>query len=67
MEGAPGEEGAKVAAGTAMMGVWKACEEELLQNTERFGRLLNQCYSESGVSLEYTTGDIEGGFRRHRV
>lgn len=62
-----GEEGGTVAAGTVMVGVWKACEEELLRYTVKMSRLIGQCYGDSGQALEYTTGDIEVGFRRHRL
>ncbi|KAL1748585.1 exocyst complex component Sec3-domain-containing protein [Schizophyllum fasciatum] len=53
--------------GTVMVGVWKACEEELLRITELFNKRIAQCYAESGVSLEYTTADVEAAFRRHRL
>ena len=53
--------------GTVMVGVWKACEEELLRITELFNKRLAQCYAESGVSLEYTPADVEAAFRRHRL
>ena len=60
------EENGTVAAGTVMVGVWKACEEEVLRITELFSKRISQCYSETGVSLEYTLADVEGAFRRHR-
>lgn len=53
--------------GTVMVGVWKACEEELLRITELFNKRITQCYADSGVSLEYTPQDVEGAFRRHRL
>lgn len=56
-----------IAPGTVMVGVWKACEEELLRITELFNKRISQCYKESNVSLEYTAADVEAAFRRHRV
>lgn len=54
------------AAGPVLLGVWKACEEELVRLTEKWVQLISQCYSDSGVSLEYTSGDVRAAFRRHR-
>ncbi len=50
-----------------MVGVWKACEEELLRITDLFNKRIAQCYRDTGVSLEYTAGDVEAAFKRHRV
>lgn len=61
------EEAGGIAAGTVMVGVWKACEEELLRITELFTKRISQCYGDSGISLEYTAADVETAFRRHRV
>jgi exocyst complex component 1 len=60
------EESGGIAPGTVMVGVWKACEEELLRITELFSKRISQCYSDSGVTLEYSAGDIAAAFRRHR-
>jgi len=57
----------KIVAGTVMVDVWKACEEEVVRDTNRFTRLLTQCYAETGINLEYTVGDVEAAFKRHRV
>ncbi|KAI0068299.1 exocyst complex component sec3 subunit [Artomyces pyxidatus] len=56
-----------IAPGTVMVGVWRACEEELLRITELFNKRISQCYAKSGVSLEYTAADVEAGFKRHRI
>ncbi|KAJ2986857.1 hypothetical protein NUW54_g9599 [Trametes sanguinea] len=56
-----------IAPGTVMVGVWKACEEELLRITELFNKRLSQCYKDTGVTLEYSAADVEAAFRRHRV
>ncbi|KAK0208183.1 exocyst complex component Sec3-domain-containing protein [Desarmillaria ectypa] len=61
------EESGGIAPGTVMVGVWKACEEELLRITELFYKRILQCYPDSGVSLDYTSVDVEAAFRRHRV
>ncbi|KAG7450696.1 uncharacterized protein BT62DRAFT_927969 [Guyanagaster necrorhizus] len=61
------EESGGIAPGTVMVGVWKACEEELLRITELFSKRISQCYPDSGVSLDYTSVDVEAAFRRHRV
>ncbi|OBZ79929.1 Exocyst complex component 1 [Grifola frondosa] len=55
-----------IASGTVMVGVWKACEEELLRITELFSKRISQCYKDTGVSLEYTAADVETAFKRHR-
>ncbi|KAG2150186.1 exocyst complex component Sec3-domain-containing protein [Suillus cothurnatus] len=61
------EESSGIAPGTVMVGVWKACEEELQRMTENFIKRISQCYADSGVSLEYTSADVETSFRRHRL
>ncbi|SJL05580.1 uncharacterized protein ARMOST_08937 [Armillaria ostoyae] len=61
------EESGGIAPGTVMVGVWKACEEELLRITELFSKRISQCYPDSGVSLDYSSVDVEAAFRRHRV
>lgn len=60
------EENAGVSPGSALAGVWKACEEELIRITELFSRRISQCYPDSGMSLEYSLADVEAAFRRHR-
>jgi len=60
------EESGGIAPGTVMVGVWKACEEELLKYTEGFSRRISQCY-DNGVALDYTAADVEAAFRRHRI
>jgi hypothetical protein len=61
------DDGGDIAAGKVMVGVWKACEEELLRITEVFSKRISQCYSDSGVTLDYTSSDVEAAFRRHKV
>ncbi|KAG5636373.1 hypothetical protein H0H81_008291 [Sphagnurus paluster] len=56
-----------IVPGTVMVGVWKGCEEELLRITELFSKRISQCYADTGVTLEYTTADVETAFKRHRV
>ncbi|PSR88832.1 hypothetical protein PHLCEN_2v4981 [Hermanssonia centrifuga] len=56
-----------IAPGTVLVGVWKACEEELLRITELFGKRITQCYASTAVTLEYNSGDVEAAFKRHRV
>ncbi|KAF8273874.1 exocyst complex component Sec3-domain-containing protein [Lactarius quietus] len=60
-------ESSGIAPGTVMVGVWKACEEELLRITDIFAKRISQCYASSGVSLEYSAGDVEAAFKRHRI
>lgn len=59
--------GTGIAPGTVMVGVWKACEEELLRITDLFAKRISQCYKDSGIALEYTPTDVEAAFRKHRV
>ncbi|TFK56552.1 hypothetical protein OE88DRAFT_1649908 [Heliocybe sulcata] len=66
-EKATTERGTGIAPGTVMVGVWRACEEEVLRLTEGFAKRVAQCYAESGVVLEYGAADVETAFRRHRV
>ncbi|KAF8807747.1 exocyst complex component, sec3 subunit [Phlegmacium glaucopus] len=61
------EEVSGIAAGTVLVGVWKACEKELVKLTELFSYRISQWYGDSGVSLEYTTSDIETAFRKQRL
>jgi len=61
------EEGRGILPGTVMVGVWKACQDELLRITELFSKRITQCYSDTGVTLEYGTGDVEAAFRRHTI
>ena len=56
-----------IAPGTVMVGVWKACEEELLRITGLFNKTVSQSYKDTGVMLEYSSADVEGAFKRHRV
>ncbi|KAI0756800.1 exocyst complex component Sec3-domain-containing protein [Daedaleopsis nitida] len=56
-----------IAPGTVMVGVWKACEEEVLRITELFNKRISQCYKDTGVTLEYSAADVEAAFKRHRV
>ncbi|TBU49952.1 exocyst complex component Sec3-domain-containing protein [Dichomitus squalens] len=56
-----------IAPGTVLVGVWKACEEELLRITGLFNKTINQCYRDTGVTLEYSAADVEAAFKRHRV
>jgi hypothetical protein len=60
-------ESSGITPGTVLVGVWKACEEELLRITEIFAKRITQCYANAGVSLEYSVGDLEAAFRRNRV
>ena len=55
-----------IAPGTVLVGVWKACEEEVLRITEFFSKRISQCYSGSGITLEYTLADVEEAFKKHR-
>ncbi|KAJ7102098.1 exocyst complex component sec3 subunit [Mycena belliarum] len=61
------EETGGIAPGTVLVGVWKACEEELLRVTELVNKRISQCYADSGVTLDYNASDVEGAFRRQRV
>lgn len=61
------EESGGIAPGTIMVGVWKACEEELLRVTDVVAKRISQCYADAGATLEYTAGDVEGAFRRQRT
>jgi len=53
--------------GTVLYGVWRTCEEEVMRITDLFSKHIVQCYSDSGVSLEYNVSDVETAFKRHRT
>ena len=61
------EEVSGIAAGTVLVGVWKACEKELVRLTELFSSRISQWYGDSDISLECTTSDIESTFRKQRL
>lgn len=60
-----GESGT-LTTGTVAMAVWKSLEDEFIRNTDRFAKIIAQCYPDTGLQLEYTTSDIESIFRKHR-
>lgn len=51
--------------GKVLVGVWKACEEELLRLLNRFSKRIAQSYSGTGITLEFTASDIETAFHKH--
>lgn len=61
------EEVGGIAAGTVLVGVWKACEKELVRLMELFSSRISQWYGDSGITLECTTSDIESAFRKQRL
>jgi len=61
------ESSSGIAPGTVLVGVWKACEEELIRITNLFSQRISQCYGDTSVSLEYNVSDVEAAFKRHRV
>ena len=61
------EEVSGIAAGTVLVGVWKACEKELMRLTDFFSSQISHWYGDSGISLEYTSSDIESAFRKQRL
>ncbi|KAG6911564.1 hypothetical protein DXG01_011866 [Tephrocybe rancida] len=61
------EESGGIIPGTVLVGVWKACEEELLRITDLFSKRISQCYTDTGMTLEYSAADVEAAFRRHRI
>ncbi|KDQ30968.1 hypothetical protein PLEOSDRAFT_1036431 [Pleurotus ostreatus PC15] len=61
------EETSGIPPGTVMVGVWKACEDEVLRITDLFNKRIAQCYTDTGITLEYTPGDVESAFKRHGI
>ena len=45
--------------------VWKVCENECVKSTREYTDYIKQCYADSGISLEFTTQEVETSFRRH--
>jgi len=53
---------------TVLLGVWRACEEELVKLTEGWRERVGQCYGEgAGAGLEFNVADVENAFRKHRT
>lgn len=55
------------AVSSAMAGVWKACEKELMDMTDLFLNRIDRCFKETGLSLDYSKVDVETAFKRHRI
>ena len=55
------------AGGVLVAGVWKACEDELLRITEQFRKRIKQCYTNTGIWLEYGPADVHDAFKRHKA
>ncbi|KAF8640686.1 hypothetical protein AX17_000342 [Amanita inopinata Kibby_2008] len=66
-EKATTEDSGTIAPGPVVVGVWKACEDELMRITDLFSKRIAQCYDGSGIALEYTSADVEAAFRRQRL
>jgi len=49
--------------GSALQDVWTACQDEMVRETEKYTRLIAQCYEGNGVTLEFTPSDVEQFFR----
>lgn len=52
--------------GSALQDVWAACQDEMLKETDRFSKLIAQCYEGTGLTLEYTPAEVEQYFRAAR-
>ena len=46
--------------------VWRACQDEALRLTTSWSSMLSKCYSDSKVSLDFTTEDVTSAFARHK-
>lgn len=66
-EKATTEDTGSIVPGPVMVGVWKACEEELSRITDSFYKKIAQYYEGSGITLEYSVADVEAAFRRQRL
>ncbi|KAH7106760.1 exocyst complex component Sec3-domain-containing protein [Auriculariales sp. MPI-PUGE-AT-0066] len=64
---AENEDAAVFQPGTVEMSVWKACEEDMTRNTQRFTKLVTQCYADTGLGIEFSLSDIEQAFKKHRT
>ncbi|KZO92801.1 hypothetical protein CALVIDRAFT_567098 [Calocera viscosa TUFC12733] len=56
-----------IAADPILSGVWKATEEEMVRQTERFGKLIKVVYGDAGINLEYTVQDIHAACKRQQA
>jgi hypothetical protein len=61
------EDSGSIAPGPVMVGVWKACEEELIRITDLLSKRIAQCYEGSGITMEYSVPDVEAAFRKQRL
>lgn len=59
----PGGGPAVAEEGSALQDVWTACQDEMVRDTEKYARLISQCYEGVGVALEFTPTDVEQYFR----
>lgn len=66
-EKAVDEKSGAIPPGGVLVGVWRACQDELLRLTESFSSRIAQCYGDTGITLEYGPSDIEAAFKRHSV
>ncbi|KZT54682.1 hypothetical protein CALCODRAFT_377065 [Calocera cornea HHB12733] len=64
---AAGKGEASIASDPILPGVWKACEEEMVRQTERFSGLIKLVYGDAGIALEYTVQDVQAACRRQQV
>jgi hypothetical protein len=65
-EKATADDNSGVSSGKVLTGVWNSCEEEFVKLTETWASRISQWYGDSGITLEYTTSEVESAFRRQR-
>jgi exocyst complex component 1 len=51
--------------GTVLFVVWKACEDEMINISQKFFKFISTCHKDSNP--EYSIGDIEASFKKHRA
>lgn len=51
--------------GTVLLVVWQACEDDTVKLTERFLKFIATCHKESNA--EFSVGDVESAFKKHRA
>ncbi len=60
------EDASGILSGKVLIGVWNSCEEEFVKLTETWSSRITMLYGDIGVTLEYTTADVESAFRKQK-
>lgn len=65
-EKASADDASGVLSGKVLIGVWNSCEEEFVKLTETWSSRITLLYGDIGVTLEYSTAEVESAFRKQK-